>query len=155
MQQATQIVETGCYNLSTYGFGNPRIKMHCFENCQFYTRRLFMRSFFRTLGVITFLYTAGLQGYVTEDCHFDHKSMMQIDDRLYLHPSLIYISQNSIYINFYNQLLPVNSIHSDANGIYVEADTIRSLYWTCKNEHVNYYTDYPKCIFCGAGPKPK
>lgn len=55
-----------------------------------------------------------------------------------------------------NQLIQINAVYWDDQGLYIPADelkAIKSLYWTCKNNHVNYHTDYPTCVFCGAGPK--
>lgn len=82
-----------------------------------------------------------------------------IDDKIYIKADSIYVSQNHIFLNFRGLFIPLTSLSTDANGVYISLEEVRrSLLtgiwgdtWICPRKDCGYenYTAINNCAICG------
>ncbi|MGE4574350.1 MULTISPECIES: hypothetical protein [Parachlamydia] len=63
----------------------------------------------------------------------DNCSIAKIDgNKIYLKPGLVQIAKNGIFINFEEQLIPINHLEMDEEGVYFDAVKMSSENcWRC------------------------
>lgn len=76
-------------------------------------------------------------------------------EKIYVHSNQVSVSQNGIYVNVNNQWIPTDSLHTDAQGIYVMSDALVDekkwgpMYWICPEcGYQNSFTSNA-CENCG------
>jgi hypothetical protein len=52
--------------------------------------------------------------------------------KVYVHPSQLYILENGIFVSMQNEWVPAESVHMDANGVYVMVDNASNGAWYCR-----------------------
>ncbi|CUI18123.1 conserved putative secreted protein (plasmid) [Candidatus Protochlamydia naegleriophila] len=75
-----------------------------------------------------------------------------IDDKIYIKPGSIYVSQSHIFLNFRSILIPVSHLLTDANGVYIPLGDLMAGFWgdtwICPNPDCGY-ENYEAVNFCG------
>lgn len=73
------------------------------------------------------------------------------NNKRYVQPNQIAIEENNIFVQLDNKWFPTESLHVDANGLFVTNDERETdpLHWYCP--HCNYKNDFRanKCMRCG------
>lgn len=78
-----------------------------------------------------------------------------IDDKIYIKPGSIYVYQSHIALNFRGLLIPVASLSTDSNGVYIPLEELmEGLWgetWICPRKDCGYenYTAINNCAICG------
>jgi hypothetical protein len=94
-----------------------------------------------------------------EECDFFLNHLLStnrvIEDRIYIEPHTIYVTSHSIFLHIGDLLLPIRSLSTDENGVFVTIDEIGMgvgrKTWTCTNADCGYvnYDGIDKCAICG------
>ncbi len=75
-----------------------------------------------------------------------------IDDKIYIKPGSISVYQSHISLNFRGLLIPVTSLSTDSNGVYISlGDFLEGLWgdtWICPNPACGY-ENYDAVNYCG------
>lgn len=122
---------------------------------RYYMKKHFLNLFYIALFVLSFLIPTLSQA-------LGDQFNQQINEKIYVEPSSIYLASDSIYLNINDNLIPISAISADANGLYVTVDleTLREFQldgrgifgdetWTCKKCGYENYVGIDTCPVCG------
>ncbi len=73
----------------------------------------------------------------------------QVDDNIYLNPEKIIIANNAFYINVENNTIPISTLYSDSNGIYLNVRREKEREKERERERKSW-----TCPICGAENAP-
>jgi len=83
-------------------------------------------------------------------------------DKVYIHPDSIYFSPNQIYVQIAKDLIPIQHLFCDCNGIFVSIQDIQTgrgkqETWICRNPKCCYenYVGIDRCGLCGWNRYPE
>ena len=80
-------------------------------------------------------------------------TVAMIEDKVYIQPDNIYISPNQIYVRIEGDLIPIQHLSCDGNGVFISIQEMqmgraRQETWICKNP-VCGYENYDGINYCG------
>ncbi len=101
----------------------------------------------------------------------EHKCCIEkiAENKIYLKPTIVYVAKNGIFINVQGNLLAVNHLEMDQEGVYINKDRLINDYlqklsepdlevrgiwgdtWKCPKEDCGYenYEGVDRCAICG------
>lgn len=76
------------------------------------------------------------------------------EDKLYIQPNSIYFSQNQIYVRIAEDLIPIQQLSCDNNGVFIliqdiQAGRGRQETWICLKCGYENYVGINNCGLCG------
>lgn len=117
------------------------------ETVIFLNKGVFMKKMFLLLMCLSLSLCFVQNAAACDDCQCEainfENEFRVIDGKVYLNSENVQIEQDGIILFYNGNTIPLQSLHADAEGIYVKA---HELGFTCKNGHPS---KCPWCLGCG------
>jgi hypothetical protein len=116
-----------------------------------------MKKFILILSILT---CYAVSGFCATSCaDRDSENFMEkcavkiIEDHIYLKPGCVFVSENDIFIKIDNDIVPLEAIYCDENGVYVYDYQLSSLVYC--NECHRRYDPKTQSVICPHLQRPK